>query len=190
MTALLNEVEAVVSDSEYFAAAREFALKVARRHVADPQTAEDVAQEVMLRLCSLSDRPENVEAWITRAVRNRVIDYRRAISRSPRSAPYDDIPHRLDIDLFLSATGVSPSLMAVGRIRFAEVWADLEAILNEREIEVIRMTVARIPQARIAEELGYANADSVKATLVRIRRKVRELTGDRLSAWVAHPRPY
>jgi RNA polymerase sigma-70 factor (ECF subfamily) len=56
----------------------------ARQFVADRAAAEDVVQEVLVRLIGLSAPPHDPKAWLFRAVRNEAISQARSISRRRR----------------------------------------------------------------------------------------------------------
>ena len=58
--------------------------------------------------------------------------------------------------------------------------------------ELVQLVAEDTPQADIAEIMGYANADSVKVTLNRIRKKIKDGAADAgLSPyWQRHPSPY
>lgn len=63
---------------------REFAVRLARRLLRDPDAAEDVAQEVLLASLQRPPHHEGVRAWIARVVRHRAGDRRRAETRRER----------------------------------------------------------------------------------------------------------
>ena len=178
------------SEREYFARARQFAQRIARARTGDAEIAEDIAQEVMLRLYQHPERPLNLEAWITRVVANRVNDLWRAQGRRPRGLQYEDISPSEAVTAFLSVPFASPSYMGVLSQYIDQIWDELGQVLSERELDVMRLTVAGVPQADIAEALGFAGPASVKTTLSRIRRKVRELGDERVAEWLTHRRPY
>lgn len=65
-------------------------------------------------------------------------------------------------------------------------------LLTAKERQLIELQAQGVPQAEIAEILGYANANSVKATLNRIRRRLEDEAhrqGQPLD-WESHPKPY
>ena len=193
MTALLmtNEPGAPTeSEREYFARARQFAQRIARARTGDADLAEDIAQEVMLRLYQQPERPLNLEAWVTRVVANRVNDLWRAQGRRPRGLQYEDVSPREAVTMFLSVPFASPSYVGVLSQYIDQIWDELTQVLSGRELDVMRLTVAGVPQSDIAEALGFAGPASVKTTLSRIRRKVRELSDERVAEWLTHRRPY
>lgn len=144
----------------------------------------------MLRLYQRTERPMNLEAWITRMVCNRVNDLWRARGRRPRGKQYEDIPARDAVTMSLGVPLASPShLGALGQY-IDQIWDDLAEVLSEREMAVMRLTVAGVSQADIADQLGYAGPASVKTTVNRIRRKLGELGEERVAEWLTHMTAY
>ena len=84
--------------------------------------------------------------------------------------------------------GRSSSWVAI----FREQAGVLLAMLTPRDRELIQLVAEDTPQADIAEIMGYANADSVKVTLNRIRKKIKDGAADAglSSYWQRHPSPY
>ena len=68
----------------------------------------------------------------------------------------------------------------------------LLAMLNPRERELVQLVAEGTPQSEIAEIMGYANADSVKVTLNRIRKKIKDGSdaAGLDTRWELHSRPY
>ena len=65
-------------------------------------------------------------------------------------------------------------------------------MLTPRERELIQLVAQDSPQSEIAEIMGYANADSVKVTLNRIRKRIKDGSdaADLETCWEEHSRPY
>jgi len=59
---------------------------------------------------------------------------------------------------------------AVGALAYLHILASHA----DKQRDLVRLAAESLPSARIAEELGYANANVVKATLHRTYRKIRE----------------
>lgn len=193
MTASMMTIEPgapTESEREYFARARQFAQRIARARTGDADLAEDIAQEVMLQLYLQPERPRNLEAWIARVVVNRVTDLWRAQGRRPRGVQYEEIGAKDAVAMFLTVPFASPSYVGVLSQYIDQIWDELRLVLSDQELAVVRLTAAGVSQADIADELGYAGPASVKSTLSRIRRKVRELADERVAEWLTHRRPY
>lgn len=158
--------------------AHRIAVRVARaelgQHAHEGIDAEDVAQEVLLRLATL-DLAEvgNWRAWVTTAARNRARDALRAERRHAHQAlagfgdeanpgePGAPLPR------LLRALGPSGSVLA------AMAWARATQILSPREREALAASLDGWSNQDIAARMGYANAATVAVTLTRARAKLR-----------------
>lgn len=82
----------VQTDPQFWEDYREQLLQFILRRVSDAQTAEDIVQDVLLRvfdkLDTLEDR-HKFNAWLYRIARNSIIDYYR------RQRPTDELPENL-----------------------------------------------------------------------------------------------
>lgn len=181
---------AVASETAYLEEARRFAVQVASRRLKGAEGAEDLAQDVMLKLWSMDGRPENTEAWITRAITNLAIDDWRAEKRKAEHVEHREIRDREAVEHFLRMQGASASYAAMHSLAVEQIWEELQNTLSERELRVLRLTASGHTNTEIAEELGYAGPDSVKVTVSRIRTKVRKLGDERIAEILVHPRPY
>lgn len=92
---------------------------------------EDVVQDVLLQLFTLSKRPENGAAWLFRAVRNAAISdgrsARRRQQRERRSAAgeawFDDASQALDAATATAAIGKLPEELR--EVMIARIWGEL-----------------------------------------------------------------
>jgi RNA polymerase sigma factor (sigma-70 family) len=168
----------------------EHARRVAVRQGAGEE-AEDVAQEVVLRLTRLAEPPDDVDAWLTVVARRCAIDLHRRAERRPNGVEEvdDTVLGPRAVSLFL-ARQVPTSAQGMYEPVMDQLWAVLHEQLNDRECEVVRLLADGHSHEQIAEELGYANAATVKTTVRRIRAKVDTAGRRLLEEFRSHPRPY
>ena len=150
-----------------------------------PQDVEDIAQETVARYAKQEPGSiENPAAWANTVAGNLCVNLARSPGRRQAEMDEDDGPRALNRFLL----GSSSSWGAIVR----EQAGVLLAMLTPRERELIQLVAEDTPQSEIAEIMGYANADSVKVTLNRIRKKIKDGAADAgLSPyWQRHPSPY
>lgn len=139
-----------------------------RRRIADPDRADDLVAEILLRIHqnigSLDDR-ERLPNWVFRIARNAIIDeYRRAgRSREQLMASLQEEPAALDED----EPGVVRELSACLRPMLAGLPADQKAALEM--IDLDGMT-----QADAAQQAGVS-LSGMKSRVQRGRRRLAEL---------------
>jgi RNA polymerase sigma factor (sigma-70 family) len=165
-------------DPLILAEAHQLAVRVARaelgQHAHEGIGAEDVAQEVLLRVSTLDlSEVGNWRAWVTTAARNRARDALRAERRHAHQAlagfgdeatpgePGAPLPRQL------RALGPSGSVLA------AMAWARATQILGPREREALGASLDGWSNQDIAARMGYASAATVAVTLTRARAKLR-----------------
>ena len=158
----------------------------ARSHTTrpSPQDVEDVAQETVARFAKQEPGSiENPAAWANTVAGNLCVNLARS-QRGARPQMDDDDPGALNRFLL----GRSSSWVAIVR----EQAGVLLAMLTPRERELIQLVAEDTPQAEIAQIMGYANADSVKVTLNRIRKKIKDGSdaAGLDTRWERHSRPY
>ena len=158
----------------------------ARSHPTRPslQDVEDIAQETVARFAKQEPGSiENPAAWANTVAGNLCVNLARS-QRGARPQMDDDDPGALNRFLL----GRSSSWVAIVR----EQAGVLLAMLTPRERELIQLVAEETPQADIAEIMGYANADSVKVTLNRIRKKIKDGSdaAGLDTRWELHSRPY
>ena len=177
--------------------ARETAYRIARRRLRSADDADDVAQTALLKLMAQDPDPDNPDAWITTVTNNAVVDFIRARDARPGLVEGDDDADdqplgtrgRVPVAVERFVRDGVPVSDAVDRDALERIWLDLADHLGEKELALLELTVDGVPQDEIADRLGYRNADSVKTTLNRIRRKIRDdLEHYRLEQ--GHPRVY
>jgi RNA polymerase sigma factor (sigma-70 family) len=153
--------------------------------------AEDVASRAVTKLFEQVPFPDNPDAWVTTTAQRMAIDVLRAQKRARKrglgNGDADEPEGKAAVAAFVR-TG-TPVSAAVDRDAVDRIWLVLEQSLSPREIELLKLTDEQVPQDEIAELLGYKNANTVKSTLVRIRRRIEdELEQFRLDQ--GHPRLY
>lgn len=157
-----------------------------------PQDAEDVAQQALIRLVQQDPRPPNPDAWITMTTQWLVLDLRKANRRRARPAAAGDVAEidvggREALERFV-ADGVPASFPADADAA-ERIWQQLEQQLKPKELEILALVVDGVLYDEIARRLGYKNADTVKVTVSRIRRKLRGKFQGFLDE-AGHPQPY
>lgn len=160
------------------AAAQEIARRIASQRLGarawEGIGVDDVVQEVLLRFASLDlDVIDNWEAWVVTATRNRCNDVMAAERRHDHE--WVDPATALDgagsdalkrIGMWVvgpSAAGMRPQMME-----------HVLAVLSDQERAVVDRHLDGFSNADIAQEFGYASAQSVAVTISRARAKVRE----------------
>ncbi len=150
--------------------AHAFALARARRLIRDIHTAEDVAQDAMLRLLGQDSAPANIEAWLTRVVANLANDHHRQQNRRrPPAGPLGDggLPDERDLlDHGLANWVSGPALNAIKL-------DDVLASLNVRERQILTLHLQGWTNGEIADELGYAGEATVRTLLSRTKARIR-----------------
>jgi RNA polymerase sigma-70 factor (ECF subfamily) len=149
-------------------------LRVITRRINDPRDAEDVLQEVMLRIHRHSaemDEFENLTAWVHQVTRSAVIDfYRRRAARPERAA---GSPAELG-DLSSSAAPQSTPPEAQ-RTELAHCLRPLLARLPDTYRQALELTEFEgLSQVTAAKRLGLSNS-GMKARVQRARVQLREL---------------
>jgi RNA polymerase sigma-70 factor (ECF subfamily) len=166
----------------------EAATSRARSHPTrpSPQDVEDIAQETVARYAKQEPGSiENPAAWANTVAGNLCASLARSPGRRQAEMDDDDGPRALNRFLL---GGNPTSLGAILR----EQAGVLLTMINARERELIQLVAEDTPQSEIAEIMGYANADSVKVTLNRIRKKIKagsDAAGLE-TCWEEHSRPY
>lgn len=166
----------------------EFAEREAGRQTADSLLAEEVAATVIKKLVIRETEiaPEARRAWLRTAVRNELIDLRRRAHVGSNEARHIALPD--DSALQMKREGSrrrwlanSPSSEAIWRERerrMESIAGHVLSRLNDRQRELILLSMDEtLTHEQIAEALGYANADVVKVTLNRLRKRLRDEFG-------------
>jgi DNA-directed RNA polymerase specialized sigma24 family protein len=158
---------------------RGFGHEMVREH------AEDLAQDVTLAYVVAADREtiDNPAAWGNRAAGNAALKFIR-----DHKAPQPDAEDTERAVQQFIVHGRATSDMAMIKQQAGLLMAQLD----EREREFVTLVALGYSQAEIADTMGYAGADSVKATLHRKRAMllgIAEEAGLEVD-WQDHPRVY
>jgi DNA-directed RNA polymerase specialized sigma24 family protein len=160
----------------------QFAVKRAALQGCTPEQAQDVAQDVVMRLVQLDESPKNIEAFVTTAVRHRVIDLWRAEGARPKETDLEYADH-------LGMTP-GPSAGAMRGLAIEHLTKRLREVLSDKEIGLLVLDAQGLSHAQIAAATGYKNAAVVKATLTRVRKKAQALGDELFDQIRSHPKVY
>jgi RNA polymerase sigma-70 factor, ECF subfamily len=158
---------------------RELRAPLARfigRRVADPQDAEDVLQEVLLRIHRHSDElasADRIAAWVHRIARNAIVDHYR------RRAAHPELPAGAAEDLEDGADGSldEPASEALRR-ELAACLRPLVDRLPEKHRDALVLTEFEgLTQIEAARRLGIS-VSGAKARVQRARAQLRALLLD------------
>jgi RNA polymerase sigma-70 factor (ECF subfamily) len=151
-----------------------------------PQDVEDIAQETVARFAKQEPGSiENPAAWANTVAGNLCVNLARSQRGEGPELDDNDGPEALERFL-VYGTRSSRAGIAIMQTGI------LLAMLTPRERELVQLVAEDTPQADIAEIMGYANADSVKVTLNRIRKKIKDGSdaAGLETRWEEHSRPY
>ena len=120
------------------------------RRVGDPETAEDLVQEVLLRLSAAAtgDEPiRNVPQWLGRVARNAIIDYYRTRRRlEPIEAAVHVVTAPEDLPALLAAKrDLLATLFIVSRVSLAPPDRRPQVVYESQEIPGLTIGVDRAP---------------------------------------------
>jgi RNA polymerase sigma factor (sigma-70 family) len=160
------------------AAAQETARRVAQQRLGarawEGIGVEDVVQEVLLRFAALDLHGiDNWEAWVVTATKNRCSDVMAAERRHGNEAAGTSTDLDGQGPDSLKRVGmwvVGPSAAAIR----PQMLEHILAVLSDQERAIVARHLDGYSNADIAEEFGYASAQSVAVTITRARAKVRE----------------
>ena len=151
-----------------------------------PQDVEDIAQETVARFAKQEPGSiENPAAWANTVAGNLCVNLARSQRGEGPEMDDNDGPEALERFL-VYGTRSSRAGIAIMQTGI------LLAMLTPRERELVQLVAEDTPQAEIAQIMGYANADSVKVTLNRIRKKIKDGSdaAGLETCWEEHSRPY
>lgn len=147
---------------------RDKLYRYALRFVQAPEAAEDVVQDVMVKLWQKRDemaQVENIDAWLMVLTRNRSLDMLRT-QKAPH-VPVDEAASLKDRAPIADRQLEQADLLAQVRRCMDDLPEKPRTVLHLREIE--QMTYEEIVQAT-----GYTLED-VKVTLFRARKHIQRL---------------
>lgn len=144
-----------------------YALKI----VSNPMDAEDVVQEVMIKLWQKKesiDQIENVEAWCMTVARNLSID---KIRRRKNSSTEIESYH------FISDTAATPDVVAEDKESLSYVMK-IMGELPEHQREIVHLRDVEGYTYREIAEIAGLSEDQVKVNLFRARQKLKVMLKD------------
>ena len=131
-------------------------VSVAKERVGDPDAAEDIVQEVMVKVLSIArsspkmvGRVRNSRAWLLRVTRNFAYDAVRTEARQNRIR----LENKDDIRRVLSQELDEGRELSWKARRVLDIG---QRILTPRQLAVIRLTLQGMERAEIASELALA----------------------------------
>jgi RNA polymerase sigma-70 factor (ECF subfamily) len=148
-------------------------LRLIGRHISDPRDAEDVLQDVMLRIhrhAGEMDEFEHLGAWIKQVTRNAIIDfYRRRAARREQPAGTS-----AEVDEFRVPAPSGPTAPDVAGTELARCLRPLVARLPDKYREALEVTeFDGLSQVAAAERLGLSTS-GMKARVQRARTQLRD----------------
>jgi RNA polymerase sigma-70 factor (ECF subfamily) len=145
-------------------------LRFIARRVSDPRDAEDVLQEVMLRIhrhAGEMDEYENLGAWVHRVARSAIVDFYR------RRAARPELPGGSGVDV--AGTTLAPESAEEGRSELAQCLRPLIGRLDDKYREALELTELNgLSQVAAAERLELS-VSGMKTRVQRGRSQLREL---------------
>ena len=154
------------------------ARKISR--VKNPPTSlgyEDYAASAIERLYEQRERPENIEAWLAKAIKNQYIDRFRKIQKRGGPSKREMTDEEWELEMLSFAIG-SPSAKLILKDSVEEILA----LLKDKEKEILILSAAGYDNHEIASHLGYASNKVVATRLAQISEKVRKAFQNRRSS--------
>jgi RNA polymerase sigma-70 factor (ECF subfamily) len=154
---------------------RDRLLAFVRPRVATVQDAEDIVQDVFLRMHAKLDQLQDAERltpWLYSIARNAIVDYHR--KRATKAGTFAKLvdANAADQD---NAADIGPTDASAG---LAQCTAELMDRLPERQRQALALTELQgLTQQQAAEQLGLS-VPGVKARVQRGRRQLKQLLLD------------
>lgn len=131
--------------------------------------AEDYAAQAIEKLLQQEARPNNVEGWLALTIKRQYIDRFKKIEARGGGSNRNLSDEQWEMEMISHAVR-SPSLLIQRRDQVEEVLN----VLNQREKEILILSVAGYDNHEIAMHLGYKTNKIVATRLAQIAKKVQE----------------
>jgi DNA-directed RNA polymerase specialized sigma24 family protein len=130
---------------------------------------EDYASQAIEKLLQQEARPNNVEGWLALTIKRQYIDRFKKIEARGGGSNRNLSDEQWEMEMISHAVR-SPSLLIQRRDQVEEVLN----VLNQREKEILILSVAGYDNHEIAMHLGYKTNKIVATRLAQISKKVQE----------------
>jgi DNA-directed RNA polymerase specialized sigma24 family protein len=131
--------------------------------------AEDYAAQAIEKLLQQEARPNNVEGWLALTIKRQYIDRFKKIEARGGRSNRNLSDEQWEMEMISHAVR-SPSVMIQRREQVEEVLN----VLNQKEKEILILSVAGYDNHEIAMHLGYKTNKIVATRLAQIAKKVQE----------------
>lgn len=131
--------------------------------------AEDYASQAIEKLLQQEARPNNVEGWLALTIKRQYIDRFKKIEARGGRSNRNLSDEQWEMEMISHAVR-SPSVMIQRRDQVEEVLN----LLNQKEKEILILSVAGYDNHEIAMHLGYKTNKIVATRLAQIAKKVQE----------------
>jgi len=130
---------------------------------------EEYASQAIEKLLQQEARPNNVEGWLALTIKRQYIDRFKKIEARGGGSNRNLSDEQWEMEMISHAVR-SPSLLIQRRDQVEEVLN----VLNQREKEILILSVAGYDNHEIAMHLGYKTNKIVATRLAQIAKKVQE----------------
>lgn len=166
----------VAAAAEIFENYGDFIKKVIHSLIQDEDQAEDIFQNFFLCLVDnpLAEDIQNIEAYLRKAITNKIVDIARTSSR------YQNCMHRYEENYNHPCSQKTPEKVALEMEEIKKVFKLIEKQLPETEAQAVRLRYREgLNTKKIAEEMGVHSGTVrgyVSEGLRRIRRLLRDIS--------------
>jgi DNA-directed RNA polymerase specialized sigma24 family protein len=130
---------------------------------------EDYASQAIEKLFSQEERPINVEGWLALTVKRQYLDRFKKIQARGGGSNRDLSDEQWEMEMISHAVH-SPSMVIQRRDQVEEVLN----VLNQKEKEILILSVAGYDNHEIAMHLNYGSNKIVATRLAQISKKVQK----------------
>jgi DNA-directed RNA polymerase specialized sigma24 family protein len=130
---------------------------------------EDYASQAIEKLFSQEERPVNVEGWLALTIKRQYLDRFKKIQARGGGSNRDLSDEQWEMEMISHAVR-SPSMVIQGRDQVEEVLN----VLNQKEKEILILSVAGYDNHEIAMHLNYGSNKIVATRLAQIAKKVNK----------------